>query len=168
MTGRDGFAASVAVFVLVLLALAFTLPAQVPVQFGAGGTPNRVVGPARAVAELGAGGLVVVLVVLGGGRLVARIPLRWVNVPHRDHWSRPDRQVELRRRLAEDLSVVGALTMLLLAGTGVAVAAAAEAPEPRLPGWWWLALVGYLLALGGFLAHVLTVRYRPPDRPDER
>lgn len=161
MSARSLFGLSVVVLVAVLVWAGYALPDRVPVHFGLTGEADRFTSRPRALAELG---LVVALLAAafaGSAALARRGPLALVNVPHKDYWTRPEHEAELRRRLGTDVWVLGALTMLLVAGVTTHIVRVAEDADPRFGVWGWTWVAVYLAAVLGYSAFVLVARYRP-------
>ena len=163
MTGRGWFWFSVAAFVAALAWSAAALPARVPVHFGATGEADRFTSRTQALVELGAIGLFVVLVFLGCERFARRGSLAWVNVPHKDYWTRPENEPTLRRMLADDMWVIGTATVLLLVALAVQVALVAHDPAPRLGPAFWVSLGVYVAVVVVWSVRMVTHRYRPPE-----
>ncbi|WP_432547719.1 DUF1648 domain-containing protein [Kineococcus sp. SYSU DK004] len=163
--GRERlFWVSVVLFAGVLALSAVLLPERVPLHFGAGGDVDRWGTRAQALTldVLVGGGTVALLAVLV---LTAhRLPLEWVNVPHKDVWSAPEHEPELRRRLREDLAEFGAATVLLLAVVVVlAPLHAARTGTGQLPWWAVAAFALYLAYAVLFGVRNVRTRYRPPS-----
>lgn len=167
MRARVLFLAALGADVLVLLLALRLLPAErVPLHFAGSGSPDRFGSRGRAVSEMAA--VVVVLAAATGGLalLTPRVPLSWVNLPARRRawWTAtPERTDRLRRMLRDDLFVVGAMTLALVAVVDVQTVLVADDPDPRLGPLFWVALVVYLAAVLAWVAHVLRGRYRPGE-----
>jgi hypothetical protein len=164
VTARALFLLSLAGFTAVLAYAWWALPEQVPIHFGSGGAPDRVVGRERAVLEIGLAGYGTAAVLAGSAALTKLLPLSLFNVPHRDdHWAKPENEPVLRALVARDLWVVGAMTMALFAAIELITVAVADDPEPRL-GWRTGAVLGaYLVGLTVYLV-VAHRSYRPGSR----
>jgi uncharacterized membrane protein len=139
------------------------LPDRVPVHFGGGGEPDRWAGRAEALWTFGLLSLAMALLFAGLVALIARAPAELVNVPNPGYWKRTEHLPQLRRLVADDLWLIGAWTLLLLAAVQVLVVRAARLPDPRLDGWAVAVLGLYLLAVLGRVGWMLTRRYAIPD-----
>jgi hypothetical protein len=61
-----------------------------------------------ALVELGLAGVFLAL-----GEMVRRISVKYINLPHAEHWLAPEREADTRRKLERDLVLLGAGTLLL-------------------------------------------------------
>ncbi|WP_369056516.1 DUF1648 domain-containing protein [Kineococcus terrestris] len=156
------FWASVVLFAGTVALSAALLPERVPLHFGAAGDVDRWGTRAQALTfdVLVGGGVVALLAVLV--RTVHRVPLEWVDVPHKDVWSAPEHEPELRRRIREDLAEFGAATVLLLAVVVLATLHAARTGSGQLPWWAVAAFALYLAYAVLFGVRNVRTRYRPP------
>jgi len=78
---------------------------------------------------------------------LARHPDRpWSDVPNPSYGKQPEHVDELRRLLTEDLWLVGASTLLLLAAVDALVVPAARRPDPPLGPWALVLTVGWTAA----------------------
>ena len=80
-------------------------------------------------------------------RLLARLPMRFINVPNRDYWTRPENVPELQAILGRYLGWMGVLVLGLLV-TLIAVTLRVNLmPEPHLePSWAGISLGVFLAA----------------------
>jgi hypothetical protein len=172
VAARVAFAAAAVLYAVVVAAGARSLPARVPMHFGAGGTPDRFGSRTELlVTEIALGvGVVVLLGAVAVG--MRRVSLAWVNVPHPEYWKAPAHEAELRRRLEADTLGIGTATLLLLAGMSALTARAASSGDGLGPAAG--VLVGaYVLGVLGYCGWMVVGRYRPPtssadDAPDRR
>lgn len=104
-------------------------PAEIATHFTAGGEPDGWMSSGANAAWMC--GISVLLFVLfyGVADLMHVLPVRWVNLPHREYWLHPDRIDETRAALARQLARIGAATFLLMLVTGV-LALQANLAEP--------------------------------------
>lgn len=163
MTARTAFLATLLLYAGVVIWGWSTFPDRVPVHWGDGGDADRLVSRDRAVVELVVIGGALALLLGGAAALVARLPLSLVNVPHKEHWSRPENRPELNRRLGTDLYVIATATLLLLTVIAVQVGMVADDPDPRLGPLFWVAFVLYLVMVVGIAVNSALRRYRPQD-----
>ncbi len=150
------------VFGIVWFTILVAGPDTVPGHFAADGTPTRwdstpvFLGMMAALA----GGLTLLFVAMP--RLMARVPIEHVNLPNREQWNTPARRAHLALLMTEDLRLIGAVTMLLLAAMLVISALAGLGAE--IAGWVFLATAAaYLVMIGIIVGRMLTgSRYTPP------
>lgn len=161
-TARGWFAAAAAAFAATWLWSLTRLPERVPLHFGGGGDPDRWGTRAEALWTTGLVGLGTAALFAGLVALVRRVPAHAINVPHPEHWKRPEHLPRLRELMADDMRLLGAWTLLLVAAVQVLVVRAAGLPEPRLDGWSWAVLGLYLAAVLGRVGWMLTGRYAVP------
>jgi len=161
VTARTWFLLTVLVLAGVLVWSAFALPDRVPVHFGLTGEADRFVSRTRALVELGLLGAGLVLVFLATEALARRGPLSLVNVPHKAHWTTPEREPELRSRLSTDVWVFGTMTVGLVAAVAVVIVLVADQPDPTLGGRGWVLIGVYLAVVTTYSTFVITRRYRP-------
>lgn len=165
MSARAWFVASVLVYLVVLGWAVAVLPdGPVPLHFGADGTPDRFGSRTEAVVVLAAVGLGTAALMAGLTRLLEgdRISFRHMNVPYKPYWSRPENQQRARRMMAEDMGLIAAMTMGLLAAVAVTVVDSALGGGSST-GWFWWVMAGYLLAVTGWVVRMYLSRYRPPE-----
>lgn len=162
---RAAYVAATLLYAGVVLWAWSTFPERVPVHWGGGGDVDRVVSKGRALAELVVIGGVMSLLLGGAAVLVRRLPLAWINVPHKEFWTRPENRPVLHRRLATDLWLVATATLLLLTVLVVQVGLVADDPDPRLGPLFWVTFGVYLLLMVGYAVHSAVRRYRP-GRPE--
>ena len=165
---RHAFTLATVLLAVVVAVAAVVLPERVPVHLGVGLTADRY--GTRTEFLLVAGGTALGLAVLFPALtlLVRRVPLRALRVPYERYWQAPERRPELRRRLADDLWQLGAGTTLLLAGEFALVTAAGVRGADELSPWAVVLLVAYLGGVVGWLAWLVTGRYRPPGGRSSR
>ncbi|NAZ85476.1 DUF1648 domain-containing protein [Kineococcus indalonis] len=155
------FTATAALAAAAVVVAALLLPERVPTHFAADGGADAWSSRAAAVTFLalltaGTSGLFALL-----ARWVPRTPAQWLNVPHGQWWIEAGREGELRRRLREDVLVLGAGTNVLVLSVTAATVQAASSGSGALPGWWFAVLGLWALST---LAHAVLahrVRYRP-------
>lgn len=94
------------------------LPARVAVHFGPGGAPDGWASSLTSTSiMLGVQSLLFLGLYLVP-RWLARVPSRWVNLPHRDYWLAPERRAQALSRLSDHLWRYGTALFLfqLVAG----------------------------------------------------
>lgn len=138
-----------------------TFPPSIPVHFDGHGEADRY--ESKVVVTLAILGIGLVLMLLFEV-LIRALPASaaTLNIPHRDHWRRPEHRAELRAKLTADVSFLGASTMLLLSG-GILLTQRAVS-EPIAPGLGDAGLLLLLLFAATTLGHVVfmyTTRYKP-------
>ena len=161
--GRRLFVGAGLVYVGLWLLAAVTLPDQVPVHFGGSGGVDRYTGRGEALATFGVIGVVLGGVLAGVAAGTGRIPLAWLNVPHKGWWAAtPERERQMRTMMTADLWWIAALTMALLCLVLGATVHVADDPEPRLGAAIFVAIGVYLLAVLALGWYAVARRYRPP------
>lgn len=159
---RRAFAASVVLLGAVIAVSAAVLPDRVPVHFGPGLDADRYGSRSELLLGVGAAGLLVALVFAGSVWLIQRLPVTAMNVPHAAYWKAPENQSELRRRFGTDMLVMGAATMVLLAGELALATRAAVTGADRLSPWSVAILALYLGFVAGWCLWLARWRFRPP------
>lgn len=153
-----------AAFVVSLVVAGSLFPRRVPIHFDLGGHPDQWLARTDTLVLLAIIGLTAGLVfgVLGAG--ATRIPVRMFNVPDRDWWAAsPEREAELRRRLRTDMFALGGGLLLFLAALTALLLRASRMDDPHLDGWFVAVLVLFVVALLGWVVHLVRVRYRATD-----
>lgn len=158
---RLAFGVVCAAYVAVLVRLALTLPARVPLHFDGSGRADSWGSRTEALVLW----TVLGLVMLVGGALLARFATAgsgtWLNLPHKDYWLAPERRTAFRRRFEGDMLGFVAWTGVLLVSLMLLTGRAAG-NDGAAPGWWfWSSLGVYLVGTGAWIAWLLR-RYRPP------
>lgn len=159
------FLVATALALLVLAWSATQLPDRVAIHFGVDGTADGWASRTGAVVAMGAVTLGTAVLFGFLGRWMTTMPWSMVNLPEaaKRRWVEAGKEDDLRRSLADDLYVVGGLTMVLLAGVQVlTVVANRRAPDAEL-GAGAIVLVGlYLVAITIWTFKMLTKYRRPP------
>ncbi len=165
---RAAAVGSVVVWLGVLVWLAESLPDRVPTHWSLSSVPDAWSSKPAALAIL----VVVPLVMFLPMPLISRLVLSHpdiVNAPYKEWWlDTPRRLVRFERLLREDLWLMTAVSLLLIAAIGLIIGQAATTPDGRVDPWWmWLTIVGYLAVIGLLVARMLAGRrYRPFDSLD--
>lgn len=81
-------------------------PDRMPLHWGLGGEPDRLGSRTRWLVENGLLGVTLLLLAALALVIAARTPVRWLNVPDKKYWSRPENTPRLRRMLTEDLALI--------------------------------------------------------------
>lgn len=141
------------------------LPETVPTHFGAGGEPDGWSSRNGALAF----SVVLPVVVAFPLPLLSLLVLHrpeWINAPHREWWTAT--AVRLRRferLLREDLWLMAALMLGLLAAIQAHITLASLAADGRGPDWLFAAaMISFLVLNGAILARVFSGRYS--EQPD--
>lgn len=162
---RWSFVLAAAVFASVWVAVAVAGPARIAGHIDAAGEVTRWDSKWVVLAGLGAVGLLFVVIFGFSGPLLARLPARAINLPGRrrkEYWMRAAHRAEFNRLMAEDLELIGAATMLLLAWLLAATTLFSASGEASMNGWAFaVPLVVYVLALIGYTVYIAVgARYR--------
>ncbi|MFE0750471.1 DUF1648 domain-containing protein [Gordonia sp. NPDC058843] len=162
---RWAFVIAAAVFVSVWVAVAVAGPDRIAGHVDAAGEVTRWDSKWVVLAGLGAVGLLFVVIFGFSGALLARLPARAINLPGRrrkEYWMRPAHRTEFNRLMAEDLELIGAATMVLLAWLLAATTIFSATGETSMNGWAFaVPLVIYVVALVGYTVYIAAgARYR--------
>ena len=146
----------------------FVLPDQVPTHWpGSSGSDGLV----RADGWSSKPGALVFMALTFAGvtplmlvsRLVVKAPAS-INISNKDWWTaQGSRLVRLERLLREDLMLIVAATIALLAAIDVQIVVASRLADGASPWWiFWVFLGGYFTVLAVILVRMLAgARYRP-------
>lgn len=164
MTVRHTYLGTLVCFLLVLVGSAFAMPAEVPLHFGVTGDPDRWASRGEALMTMTTVGGLLALVMGGTAALVDRMPLAYLNAPHKDWWTAtPERERRMRRMMRTDLYTLASATMLLLSVVVLATALAARADDPALGPLFFVGLACYLVFVVAWTVWSLSTRYRRRD-----
>jgi uncharacterized membrane protein len=100
-----------------LIRLAFVLddlPERVASHFDFGGRPDSYQGKLQFAVTAALLDVVLLILLLALPALIARTPLRLVNLPHKEYWFAPERRVLTEKRLTLWVSWFGCATIGLL------------------------------------------------------
>jgi hypothetical protein len=153
---------SAAVFAATVIWAAARLPLDgVAVHVDAHGVVNGYESRAHAVvlfATIGAvlAGLGVVTVAA-----VRWLPVRLINVPHKDYWSEPQRLPSFRRMLVWDVAVLFSLPLLGLSYVPVEVTLLTLDPAGHNQIWLPVVVGVMMVGLFAYIAWMVIGRYRP-------
>ncbi|MEQ6900636.1 DUF1648 domain-containing protein [Nocardioides sp. YIM 152588] len=156
------FATACGLYAVAWLVATTELPERVPLHYDLRGDVDRWGDRATLLAITGVVGV-------GVAALIAvlaftRIPITWVNAPHKAWWTATEERVERLRALVRvDALWIGAMTLTLLAVLLFAMVRTADLEDPHLDTWFFAALGVYLLLIAGYTAYGYLVRYRPDE-----
>jgi hypothetical protein len=156
-------AASAAVYAIVAGWAAAQLPAEgVAMHVNTAGEVNKHASRAGSISYfIGLGGFLLVLAV--GVLCMNRwIPLRWLNIPHREYWSSPEHAPKAREMLVWDTAVIFSLPFLALSFIPVNVALSTSDPRETSALWIVVPFGVWILAMIAYIVWMMTRRYRPP------
>ncbi|MTK02649.1 DUF1648 domain-containing protein [Micromonospora sp. CP22] len=159
---RKGFVVATLCYAAAVGYGALVWPERVALHFGTDLRADSYSSRGTAILVAVVLGLCLVAMFVGLAALVGRIPIDLLNVPHPSYWKQPEHVAELRRRSAEDIYHLGAVTMLFLVGVLVLAVQASTSADHRLSGAAPILLVGYLGYLIGWTIWLWLRRYRPP------
>lgn len=143
-------------------------PDRIALHFGLDGSADRMGSRARWLVELGLVGTGMTVLFLAVLRAVGRMPLSRANLPNKEYWTRPENQQRARGMLLEDISRLGASTLLVLGALAVLTLAVSRDPQPRLGSESQVVLLGYLALVTLWALVSMPRRYRiPRDGPGE-
>ncbi len=139
------------------------LPPLMASHFGAGGVPN---GFMSRDAFLGFHLVMVALMLaifFGLPVLMRFIPVRFINLPHRDYWLAPERAAESLRYFEDRFNLFGLAVIAFLTAVQQLVYQANLTPDSRLPTIPFVALLAaFLVALIFFLIGTFRRFGKPP------
>lgn len=141
------------------------LPDVVASHFNAAG---RADGHSTRATFLALYGVVIFLlgVSFGGiGALIPRLPDASVNIPHRDYWLAPERRAETLAWFADQMALMGALTMGFMVATMHLVVQANQPGQEGLPGTFGPLVIAYIVFTIAWSVWLL-VRFRQVGRRD--
>lgn len=158
------FRVSVLAYAAAVVAAGFLYPDRVPVHFASDGTADRFQGKWVAVLSMAGVGVGLAVVLWLCIRLFPRGSMHQVNIPHKSWWMQEENKDRLRAMLADDLAWIGGCTMTLLTVMLALTIRVADDPTPSLGTFGWVAVVVFLVAVGGQVVFMYTSRYRPDDQ----
>lgn len=138
------------------------LPEQVASHFDASGQPDGWMSKPFYAAFMVGMTLFIAGVFIVMAYLTANIPVRWINLPHKDYWLAGERRAETLAYLKTFSLWMGTATMILMALLNVQCLRYNLGQIPRLEHTWYF-LGTYLLAVGYLLVPML-LRFRRPRR----
>jgi hypothetical protein len=141
------FAACVAVSLLQLLWLRWSLPATVASHFDLSGNADGWMQRDTFLIIMGGVDLMVALVFAVTGPLIRLLPDSMINLPHREYWLAPERREGTFSRFAAWMYHMGSLTMLFMTVMTVDVGLRNTSGGSGLGGLFWLVFAAYLLTL---------------------
>jgi uncharacterized membrane protein len=123
------------------------LPARVASHFGLDGRANGWMSREACVAFSIGLALFLPAIVVGMMGGAGKIPVSFINLPHRDYWLAPERRKAALAILLRYALWFASINVLFVTGLHwLIVQANSLGPEPHLP------LIGFTAVLGGFLA----------------
>lgn len=142
---------------------ATSLPSDsIPLHFDAAGAPDRFASRGEALATFIGIGLVMFGIGAGGIWFAHRSSLTFVNIPHKDYWTAPERRARLRQMLALDIALLMAATLALLGLIPLATVRALRSDPVGLPPVvLWSVLGLFLAAVAAWSIWLVKYRYRP-------
>ncbi len=155
-------AASAAVYAIAVAWAASWLPeTEVPMHVNTAGDVDRYASRAGAVNYfVGLGGFLLVLAV-GLTCLCWWLPVRFLNIPHKEYWRAPERAPVLKKMVAWDMAVIFSMPLLALSFVPINVALQSENPA-GVSALWILVPIGvWLLVMACYVVWIVTRRYRP-------
>ena len=153
---------SAAVFVAAVIWAAARLPLDgVAVHVDAHGVVNGYASRRQAIALFATIGAV--LIGLGVVTVAAArwLPVRLISVPHKDHWSEPERLPTFRRMMVWDVAVLFSLPLLGLSYLPVEVTLLTHDPAGHNQIWLPIVVGAMMVGLFAYVAWMVIGRYRP-------
>lgn len=137
-------------------------PDGVPLQFDASGAENRVGARSEALTISVVPGVLVLGLGVGLVLLARYGPLTAMNIPHKSYWLTEEREPEVRRMLAADISLIMSATLVFLSLIPLWIVLGAEAGGDALSPLLFGAPIGaYVAGLLIWSVWFGRYRYRP-------
>ena len=137
------------------------MPAVMASHFDGAGNPNAYVSRDSFFALFA---FVLGLIVFAFGAppvLLRRLPISWINLPHREYWLSPARREDSLARITDELTWFGVASLVMFLFISELVYRANLEPEPRLSPALWVLLAAYLLFAVFWTVHFYR-SFRPP------
>jgi uncharacterized membrane protein len=140
------------------------LPERVAIHFGVGGEADGW-GSAQMNALFTTGLYLVLFLVLDGTPwLVARLPARWINLPHREYWLQPAMRTHAAAKISMHIRLLGTVLFLFLFIVSWLAFDANRAQPVRLNMKLFLSTLGaFLVFTAGWTAHMLSAFRLPTN-----
>ena len=156
-------AASAAVYAAAAWWAAARLPADnVAIHVNTAGQVNKYTSYSGAVSMfIGLGGFLLGLAVVVV--CVTRFtPVRWLNVPHKNYWTTPERGPIVRRMMVWDMAVIFSMPLVALAFIPIDISLTTTDPEGTSALWFFISIGLLLFGIIGYAIWMTGYRYRPP------
>ena len=141
------------------------LPERLAVHFGASGEANGWSSKGEFMVLFGGMEAFFVLFGLAFATLLDRVPLAFINIPHKDYWFSPERQEESRAFLRNQILWMEAATLgFLVALAQLLFKENLGSALPRLPGGFWYVLVAFVAAVLWFSVGIVRRFLRPREQ----
>lgn len=99
---------------------------------------------------------------LGTGFLMRILPDSLINIPNREHWLASEQREKSKAFLETTTYQMGSLTLLFLIVTMAESLQANLSVEPALSGFFWFALIVYMILLGWLIIRMFQRFQRTP------
>ena len=154
-------AASAAVYAFVAWGAASRLPADdVAMHVNTAGEVDETASRAGAISFFGGLGVFLLVLAVAALCMVRWVPVRFLNVPHKEYWAAPERAETARQMLLWDCAVI--LSMPFLALSFIPINVALLSDNPDTSGLWVvLPIAVWLLAMAAYMVWMYMRRYRP-------
>jgi hypothetical protein len=153
---------SAAVFAATVIWAAARLPLHgVAVHVDAHGVVNGYESRAHVVVLFATIGVVLAGLGVVTVAAVRWLPVRLINVPHKDYWSEPQRLPLFRRMLVWDVAVLFSLPLLGLSYVPVEVTLLTLDPAGHNQIWLPVVVGVMMVGLFAYIAWMVIARYRP-------
>lgn len=162
--GMRALWASVAVYAAVVAWAGTVLPDRVPLHWGASSESDRWGSRTEAVLTFAALGVFLTAMFVAMAWVGARASMSWLNIPHKDYWTQPEREATTRHRVVDDIAWIGVLSMVFIWALPIVTVQAARDPSHALPAWFFVVLVAWLVALLGYCVWMVAVRWKVPPQ----
>ena len=141
------------------------LPERLAVHFGASGEANGWSSKGEFMVLFGGMEAFFVLFGLAFATLLDRVPLAFINIPHKDYWFSPERQEESRAFLRNQILWIETATLgFLVALAQLLFKENLGSAPPRLPGNLWCVLVAFVAVVLWFSVRIVRRFLRPREQ----
>jgi hypothetical protein len=156
-------AASAAVYAIAAWWAAAQLPDdRVPMHVNTAGQVDRYGSRASAISSFIGLGSVLLVLAVGCVFLCRFVPVKWLNIPHKEYWTDPQRTSAVRQMIVWDMAVFFGIPLLALSSVPINIALMSRNPA-GVSALWIIGPIGVMVvALVGYAIWVVTRRYRPP------
>jgi uncharacterized membrane protein len=150
--------------VILALVSSAILPDQVAIHFGQGGRPDGwATNLASTLIMVGVHSIVFCSLYFSP-RLLTSVPIKWISLPNRDYWLRPERRSQARMKFSQHIWQFGTALFLFMLFAGLLSLKANLSDPVRLDeGPLFIALVIFLVYTGYWTVTLVRSFRIPPD-----
>jgi uncharacterized membrane protein len=160
---RTAFIVSFLANVILAVASLVILPDRVAIHFGLGGSPDGWATKQSNTLIMLAIHTLVFCSLYFSPKLLEAVPVRWISLPNRDFWLRPERRAQAMEKMSRSVWQFGTALFLFLLFMGYLTVKANLSDPVRLDeGPLWFALVIFLIYTGYWVVALLKA-FRLPS-----